>query len=88
VIEDGTKVAASFVDALKREPLSLALVVMNVCLLAFFYLLLTTVSSQREREVGLLYADKKEVRELLARCVVPDRRGQRDDGLIPVGVTP
>jgi hypothetical protein len=32
------------------------------------------VSAQREREIGLLYQDKKEVRELLAKCVVPERR--------------
>jgi hypothetical protein len=64
-------IVASLVDAMKKEPLSLALCVMNVCLLAFFYVLLTSVSTQREREVGLLYADKKEVREMLARCIIP-----------------
>jgi hypothetical protein len=62
------KVATSVVSALKREPLTLALVVMNVCLMLLFYLLLT----QREHEVELIYADKKEVREMLARCVVPE----------------
>jgi hypothetical protein len=72
-IEEGGKLAGGFMDALKREPLSLALVVMNLCLLAFFYVLLTTIAGQREREIALLYADKKEVRELLAKCVVPDR---------------
>jgi hypothetical protein len=71
--EEAGKVAGGFVDALKREPLSLALVLMNLALLAFFYVLLTAVASQREREIGLLYADKKEVREMLARCVVPGK---------------
>ena len=71
--EQGGKVATGFIEALKQEPLSLALVVMNICLLVFFYVLLTTVSKQREREIGLLYADKKEVREMLSKCVVPDR---------------
>ena len=70
-IESGEKVASGFIEALKKEPLSLALVLMNVCLLAFFYVLLTSVAAQREREIGLLYADKKEVREMLAKCVVP-----------------
>ena len=73
-VEEGAKVVGGFMEALKREPLSLALVVMNLALLAFFYVLLTRVADQREREIGLLYADKKEVRELLAQCVVPDRR--------------
>jgi len=70
-VEETAKLAGGFMDALKREPLSLALVVMNLAMLAFFYFLLTTVAAQREREIGLLYTDKKEVRELLARCVVP-----------------
>jgi hypothetical protein len=72
-VQETAKVATSFIDAFRNEPLSLALVAMNICLMGFFYFLLTTVSNQREREIGLLYADKKEVRELLARCVVPDR---------------
>jgi hypothetical protein len=72
-VEEGAKVAVGFMDALKREPLSLALVVMNLCLLAFCYFILSKVADQREREVALMYQDKKEVRELLARCVVPDR---------------
>lgn len=70
-IEESAKLAGGFMDALKREPLSLALVVMNLALLLFFYVVLTAVASQREREIGLLYADKKDVRELLAKCVVP-----------------
>jgi hypothetical protein len=63
-----------FLDSMKREPLSLALVLMNLCLLLFFYVILVRVADQRKEEIGLLYADKKEVRELLAKCVVPDRR--------------
>lgn len=73
--------AGSFMDAMKREPLSLALVLMNLCLLLFFYVILTRVADQRKEEIGLLYADKKEVRELLAKCVVPDRR--TDTGAVP-----
>lgn len=73
-VESGEKVASGFIDALKAQPLSLALVVMNLCLLLFFYILLTAVAAQREKEIGLLYADKKEVREMLSKCVVPQRQ--------------
>ena len=66
-LEDGAKVATGFIEAMKREPLALALVVMNLSLLVLFYVLMT----HREREIELIYADKKEVREMLARCVVP-----------------
>ena len=79
-VEEGAKLAGGFMDALKREPLSLALVVMNLAMLLFFYFLLTTVASQREREIQLLYTDKKEVRELLAKCVVPGMLQPRPQG--------
>lgn len=82
VSEEGAKVATGFIDALKKEPLSLALVVMNLCLLAFFYVLLTTIAKQREHEIGLLYADKREVREMLAKCVVPERRSDKQPDLL------
>jgi hypothetical protein len=80
-VEEGAKLAGGFMDALKREPLSLALVAMNLSLLGFFWLILNAVAAQREREVNLLYEDKKEVRELIAKCVVPERRTDTD--LIP-----
>jgi hypothetical protein len=71
--EDGAKVAISFIEALKREPISLALVLMNICLLVFFYFWLTSWTAQQARELDLIYADKKEVREMMARCIVPDK---------------
>lgn len=71
IVEETGKSARTFISALKREPLSLALVAMNLALLLFFYLLLTTVAKQREREIDLLYSDKKEVREMLSQCIVP-----------------
>lgn len=81
-VEEGAKLAGGFLDALKREPLSLALVVMNLSLLAFCYVILIRVADQRKEEVGLLYDDKKQVRELLAKCVVPPRADLH--GLFPL----
>src|SRR4029077_11033419 len=77
--EEGAKAVSGFVSVFKNEPLSLALIAMNVCLLLFFYILLTTVADQREREVNLLYTNNKEVRELLAKCVVPEKRSSLDN---------
>ena len=84
VVEEGAKLAGGFMDSLKREPLSLALVVMNLCLLLFFYVILIRVAEQRKEEIGLLYADKKDVRELLAKCVVPGRATELHGGLWPL----
>ncbi len=71
--EEGIKVAGSFVDALKREPLSLALVLMNMCLLVFSWFILSSVAKQNETEFQLLYADKTQVENLLSRCIVPSK---------------
>jgi hypothetical protein len=80
-IEEGSKVILSWTDTLKREPLSLALVVMNMALLGFFWLILSAVAAQREREVNLLYADNKQVRELIIKCLTT---GQRTDLIKPL----
>jgi hypothetical protein len=65
---------------MKHEPLSLALVFMNLCLLGFFYFILNRVADQRKEEVSLLYIDKRETRELLSKCIVPERRSERYNG--------
>lgn len=83
-IESGEKIASGFMGALKEEPLSLALVAMNLALLMVFWFILSNVSAQREREVGLMYQDKKEVRELLAKCVVPNDRRTENEERIPL----
>ena len=44
-----TDVMIGFISAMKREPLALALVVMNICLMVLFYILTT----QREHEIEL-----------------------------------
>ena len=71
VVEEGAATARSFIEVLKQEPISLALVVMNIALLGIFYFILTTIAATREREIALLYAEQKEVREILAKCIVP-----------------
>jgi hypothetical protein len=72
-VEEVGKVAGGFMDAMKGQPLSLALVIMNLALLGLFFWIGKTVAATREREIGLLYADQKEIRELLSRCVVPHK---------------
>lgn len=78
-VEEGAKLATGFMSSLKDQPLSLALVAMNLCLLLFFYVILNRVADQRKDEINALYQDKKEVRELLAKCVVPDRRTESEN---------
>ena len=50
------------------NPLALALVVMNLGLLGFVYYAEVQHSNQRQRELELLYTNRREVGELLAHC--------------------
>lgn len=66
-IEETSKHVGSVIDALKNEPLSISLILMNLALLGVFYFILSTVSTQREREVALMYEDKKAVNDLISK---------------------
>jgi hypothetical protein len=80
--EEGVKVVGGIVDTFRQQPLSLALVIMNIALLVLFYIILTFMSKDRNKQLDLFYSDKKEISELLSRCIVPDksdRRGELQD---------
>lgn len=72
VIEEGGKVAEGFLGAFKGQPLSLAMIVTNLALLALFWTILNTLATQREREVTQLHTEQKEIRDMLGKCVNKD----------------
>lgn len=64
-IGEGTR---TFMEVMRGQPLSLALVVMNLGLLGFLYYTNLTATRERHRELELLYENRKFVGDLLARC--------------------
>jgi cytochrome c oxidase assembly factor CtaG len=62
------QIAGSFVDALKGQPLSLALVVMNILLLGYLYYAGIVAHSERQEEMKLLYQNRSEMAQLLYQC--------------------
>ena len=70
-IEEGGKTARSFFEVLKEEPLSLALVVMNICLIVLLWWFTSKQTEVREHDLNLFFQSQKETASLLARCVVP-----------------
>lgn len=72
-VEEVGKATGFFMTIMKDQPLSLALVIMNVALLVLFWMIMDRVSETRGREMKLIYDEHKEVRELLAKCVIPPR---------------
>jgi len=57
-----------FFDSLKGQPLSLALVVMNLGLLGFLYYTAVQASKERSVEMQLMYQNRLDVAKLLASC--------------------
>jgi hypothetical protein len=60
--------ANSFMDALKGQPLALALVVMNLGLLGYLYYAGIQAHSERQEEMKLLYENRREMAQLLYLC--------------------
>jgi hypothetical protein len=64
----GEQTAKTFIDALKEQPLSLALVVMNLCLLAYLYYAAIVAHNERAVETKLMYENRTAVAQMLANC--------------------
>jgi hypothetical protein len=62
------QVAGGLIDALKGQPLSLALVVMNLGLLGFLYYESVQAHAERKTETELLYENRREMAQLLFQC--------------------
>lgn len=65
--EEAGKAVSGFMDVMKSQPLSLALVVMNLALLGMLW----SISSKGDSQLQTVLAHQDKVQELLARCVVP-----------------
>ena len=72
-LNEGGKAVSSFIDALKAQPLSLALVVMNIGLLCFLYYQGSVAASERRHEMDLLYQNRETVGRLLQECQPPHK---------------
>ena len=71
----GEQVAGGVIDALRSQPLSLALVIMNLGLLGFLYYNGVTAHEERALETKLLYENRAFVGKLLAECQPTPRKG-------------
>ena len=72
VAHEAGETARGVVGVMKDQPLSLALVVMNLALLAlFWYFVSSNAGRNRERD-SLMYSDQRHVRTLLAFCKMPE----------------
>jgi hypothetical protein len=69
VTEEVGKVTTTFMDILRGQPLSLALVAMNMLLVAFLFYSNAQTLKQRESAVELIVGWQKSTDALMANCV-------------------
>jgi len=67
--EEGGKVATSFIDTMKSQPLALSLVVMNIMLMGLLYYIAEVSKETRRQEVSVLIDQQKEMSQLLYKCI-------------------
>ena len=77
---NGTEAAKSFIDALKEQPLSLALVAMNLGLLGFLYYGSIVANRERLEEQKLIFENRNMVAKMLAECYPAPRTDNGDTG--------
>jgi len=80
-VEVTGKLAGGMVDSLKAQPLSLALVVMNLALIGFIYMQGTAFNTQRAENVKLFLEVQREVQKLLSQCIIPPPQAFRPGAL-------
>ncbi len=71
-IDEAGKAANTFLDALKGQPLSLALVVMNVALLLLVFWTANQQSESRKEMATLILQRQAETELLLSKCIDAD----------------
>lgn len=73
-LEEGGRAARTFMEAMKEQPLSLALVVMNFALIGFLYYTGVVAHEDRQTEMKMLYENRSEMAKLLYQCTPPSDR--------------
>jgi len=70
--EEAGKAVNGFLDSMKTQPLSLALVILNVALMFLLYQVYTKADQAREAQMQLIFSAQREMQVLLSKCVVPN----------------
>jgi hypothetical protein len=66
--EEIGQTARSFIDALKGQPATLAMAVVNFALLAFIFYALQRAAESREKLLEQVFQNGKELNQLLSQC--------------------
>ena len=71
--EEAGQTARTFIEALKQQPATLALIVANMAMLVFMFYALSKGAEFRDTLLKSQFEYQHRVSELLAKCIVPDK---------------
>ena len=86
ILEESVKTAGGVIDALRSQPLALAMGIMNICLLLFLFYYLSRITSRTELTVNALFTandklysqwqdiikDTNALTEKTMHCILPE----------------
>jgi hypothetical protein len=70
-LEEAVKATCGIIDALKREPLALGLIVLSLALIGFIFFQTSAFTQQRRENVALFVELQSKVQDLLSKCIIP-----------------
>jgi hypothetical protein len=85
-LEEAAKATGGFIDAMRTQPLALAMGLMNIALLVFLFYYLSRITSRTETTVGMLFGaqdklysqwavvlkDQTSLTEKAMHCILPE----------------
>jgi hypothetical protein len=85
IVEETGKVATGIVDAMKNQPMVLALIVLNAIIIAGIYFAVVDGRRNQQEIFKMLISNAEKAQDLLAKCVIPGgRASNEDDDEIPL----
>jgi hypothetical protein len=61
--------------AMSSNPVMLGLVVMNLAMVGMLWFVIKVAQDMRKSEFEMIFAQQKEVQQILTRCIVPNKTG-------------
>lgn len=70
-IEEGSKVASSLFEAMKAQPMTLAILLFGIAMIVLIYIGTGEWRTQNKEVMAELLSQHKAMVDLLSRCIVP-----------------
>ncbi len=70
--EEASKAVGSFMESMKSQPLSMALVILNVALMLLLWKVYSRADEMRQAQMQMIFGAQKDMQVLLSKCVVPN----------------